>query len=68
MNTRLLAAVAGIARSTAGEYLAGWAEGRTRYQLAGDKSVIAPSRFPRRSAARAASQAAVAFYATLDDA
>lgn len=60
-------ALALIAGATAGDWLAGWIEGRTRYHLAGaGRSLIPASSFPARSNRRAASDAAVAYYLALN--
>jgi hypothetical protein len=61
---QLLAASIGISFR---EFALGWVEGRQRYQLARDKNVIGASGYPERSPARAASQAAVAYYQALND-
>jgi hypothetical protein len=60
-------ALAGLLGVSAGDFIAGWIEGRTRYQLAPHKDVIAGSTLPPRSVGRAASQAAVAYYEALDE-
>jgi hypothetical protein len=67
MNTNVISAVIGQLGAHPRAFLAGWIEGRHRYQVAACKDVIAGSIIPRGSIGFAASQAAVAFYQALDE-
>lgn len=68
MNSNVLSGIIGQLGTHPRAFLAGWIEGRHRYQTAaGDKSIISGSVIPRGSIGYAASQAAVAFYSALDD-
>lgn len=66
MNKQVLAAIIDQLGVQPRAFLAGWMEGRLRYQSSADGSVIAGSYFPRGSIGHAASDAAVAFLAALD--
>jgi hypothetical protein len=65
VNRAQLAALVGQAAAGPREFAAGWIEGRTRYRNARGRQVL-PSWFGPRTTGRAASQAAVAFYRSLD--
>lgn len=66
MNTNVLGAIIGQLGTHPRAFLAGWVEGRHRYQTAPNKGVIPGSVIERGSIGFAASQAAVAFYEALD--
>lgn len=66
MNVTVLSAVIGQLGTQPRAFLAGWIEGRHRYQVAASKDGIAGSVIERGSIGFAASQAAVAFYQALD--
>lgn len=65
MSVKVLATVLG---GQVRQFCAGWIEGRTRYQLARDRFAIPGSLFAARSVERAASDAAVTFYCSIDGA
>lgn len=67
MNMSVLRSVMGGLASRPRDFMAGWMEGKTRYDLAQSKDVIAGSMMPRGSIMFAASQAAVAFHQALGD-
>jgi hypothetical protein len=66
MNPALVRVMLAQLGQSSSQFLAGWAEGRTRYSGAPDKDVIPGSGYPRGSVAYAASQAAVAFHHALE--
>lgn len=65
MNTNVLTAIIGQLGVHPRAFLAGWWEGRHRYQVS-DGQVIPASIFERGSIGYAASQASVAFHGGLD--
>lgn len=66
MNTNVLKAVIDHLAAHPRVFLAGWVEGKHRYQGIGSPSVYPGSVFPVGSIGFAASEAALAFYRALD--
>ena len=66
MNVRVLQAIVTQLADKPREFAAGWIEGKTRYARGAGSRAYGPSWFDAGTVGRAASQAAIAFYVSLD--